>query len=263
MSILIAFIIVSVLGLLLGLGLAIAEKRLSVEQDKKLAELIENMPGANCGGCGFAGCSSYAEAVYTGKAEAGLCSPGGDALAKKMAEILGIEVKVKERMVAFIHCSGSLSATKIDYEYKGIEDCNAAALLEGGPMGCKEGCLHLGSCIAVCPVGAISRDEDGRVTVDREKCIGCGKCTTVCPNGVVKLVPYSASYIVACNNHLPGGKVKKICESGCIGCKICQLKVENSPFIVENFLSGNDYSKDQTSADKAMELCPQKSIKKV
>ena len=263
MNILIAFIIVSILGLLLGLGLAIAEKKLAVKQDEKLIELIDSMPGANCGGCGFAGCSAYAEAVYNRTAEPGLCSPGGAALSQKMGEILGVEVEVKERMVAYVHCSGSLTKTKTEYEYKGISDCNAAALLEGGPMGCKEGCLHLGSCIAVCPSEAISKGEDGVITVDKEKCIGCGKCTTVCPNGVIKLVPYSASYIVACNNHAPGGKVKKICESGCIGCKLCQVKVENSPFVVENFLSRNDYSKDQSAAENAMNICPQKCIKKV
>ncbi len=263
MSVLIAFLIVSVLGLLLGFGLSAAEKKLSVEQDEKLVELQSIMPGANCGGCGYAGCSAYAEAVYKGEAKPGLCSPGGSALAEQMGRIMGVEVAMKERMVAFVHCGGTLETTEKDYDYAGMEDCNAAALLHGGPMACKEGCLHLGSCIKACPAGAISRTADGKITVSRDKCIGCGSCVAVCPNNVIRLVPYSAEYIVACNNHMPGGKVRKICQSGCIGCKLCELKVEGSPFHIDSFLSSNDYSKSQDSSPKAMEICPQKCIRKV
>lgn len=260
MSVVIAFLIVGILGLVLGLGLAVAEKKLAVEKDPKLEELEASMPGANCGGCGFAGCQAYAEAVYNGTAPAGLCSPGGEALARKMGEILGIEVELKEKMVAFVFCRGNSEMTKTDYEYKGMADCNAAALLQGGPSGCKEGCLHLGSCIAVCPAGAISKDEKGNVTVDKEKCIGCGKCVSVCPNNVIKLVPYSLEYICACNNHEPGGKVRKTCQVGCIGCKMCETKVQGSPFTVDSFLSSNDWNKDQSTAGEAAEICPQKCI---
>lgn len=262
MNILFAFIVIAGLGLLLGICLAIAEKKLEVKKDEKLEAIEAIMPGANCGGCGYAGCSAYAEAVFKGDAKPGLCSPGGEALAKRMGEILGIEVTMGERMVAFVHCKGNPKHTEMDYDYKGIADCNAAALLLGGPVGCKEGCLHLGSCMAVCPAGAIYRDSEGDIVVDKEKCIGCGKCTTVCPNKVIKMVPYRAEYIVACNNHLPGGKVKKICAVGCIGCKLCQTKVESSPFEVVNFLSSNDYSKEQENAPKAAEICPQKCILK-
>ena len=118
----------------------------------------------------------------------------------------------------------------------------------------------MGSCMAVCPVKAISYDENGDVKVDKEKCVGCGACTKVCPNGVIKLVPYSAEYLVACNNHEAGGKAKKNCLKACIGCKMCVLKVENSPFTVDKFLSVNDYSKDQSACPLAAEKCPQKSI---
>ena len=260
MSIVIAFIIVGVLGLLLGLGLAIADKKLAIEKDEKLIALEEAMPGANCGGCGFAGCTAYADAVYKGEAEPGLCSPGGAALAAKMGEILGVKVEAKEKMVAFVFCRGGKDVTKPDYEYKGMADCNAAALLQGGPSACKEGCLHLGSCISVYPVGVISKNADGDIVVDKEMCIGCGKCVAICPNHVIRLVPYSAEYICACNNHEPGGKVRKACQVGCIGCKMCETKVEGSPFKVENFLSVNDYHAPQDGAPAAAEICPQKCI---
>ncbi len=262
MAILYSFVVIAVLGLVLGIGLSIADKKLKVEKDSKLLDLEAAMPGANCGGCGYAGCAAYAEAVFNGSAPAGLCAPGGAALAARMGEILGIEVEVKEREVAYVHCKGNPGITMQEYEYKGISDCNAAALLLGGPNACKEGCLHLGSCIAVCPVGAISRDADGNVVVDKEKCIGCKKCTTVCPNGVIKMIPYSAKYVVACNNHENGARVRAVCQAGCIGCKICQVKVPGSPFMVENFLSRVDYSKSQENVEQVLELCPRKCIEK-
>lgn len=260
MAIFLAFIVIAVLGLVLGIGLQFAEGKLKVEKDEKLEELEASMPGANCGGCGFAGCSAYAAAVYKGEAEPGLCSPGGAALAKKMGEILGVEVEAKEREVAFIFCQGGADVTAKEFDYDGMGDCNAASLVLGGPNGCKEGCLHLGSCMAVCPTGAISRNEKGNLVVDKEKCIGCKKCTKVCPNGVIRMVPYSAKYLVACNNHESGAKVRTYCQVGCIGCKMCELKVENSPFKVDNFLSSNNYSMDQGNAGKAAEICPKKCI---
>ena len=177
-----------------------------------------------------------------------------------MGEIMGVSVEETERKVAFVFCQGGKDVTREDYKYQGIKDCNAASLLFQGPNGCKEGGLHMGSCMAVCPVKAIGYDDNGDVKVDKEKCVGCGACTKVCPNGVIKLVPYSAEYIVACNNHEPGGKAKKNCSKACIGCKMCVLKVENSPFAVDKFLSVNDYSKDQSACPLAAEKCPQKSI---
>lgn len=263
MSILIAFLVIAILGLLLGFGLAVADKKLAVEKDEKLIALEAIMPNANCGGCGYPGCSGYAAAVADGTAVIGLCSPGGAALSAKMAEIMGVEVtEPTEKMVAFVFCNGNAEVTKQEFNYKGITDCNAASLLHSGFNACKEGCLHLGSCISVCPVLAISKNEKGQIVVDKEKCIGCKKCTTVCPNGVIKMLPYSAEYVVPCNNHEMGAKVKKACQVGCIGCKICQVKFPESGCVVENFLSHIEYDKVGKDIEGAMAACPQKCIKK-
>ena len=262
-NILYAFGILSVLGLLLGLGLSFAEKKLAVKKDERLEKLEEIMPGANCGGCGFAGCSAYAEAVNNGTALPGLCQPGGDALAQKMSEIVGVKAEKKERKVAFVFCRGTDEVTKKSFSYEGLDDCNAASLVFGGESECKEGCLRLGSCMKVCPVEAIHYDSEGAVVVDREKCIGCGACTRVCPKGTIKLIPYTAEYVVACSNHQSGAKAKKACQRACIGCRICEVKVESSPFRVESFLSSNDYGKSQETAHTACEKCPQKCILKL
>ena len=129
MAILYAFLIIAGIGALLGLGLAIADKKLAIEKDEKLVALEQIMPGANCGGCGFAGCADYAAAVASQKAEPGLCAPGGKDLAEKMGKIMGIEVTVGEKKVAYIFCKGSCEKTKKDYDYRGLTDCNAASLL--------------------------------------------------------------------------------------------------------------------------------------
>ncbi len=263
MGILIAFVIIAVLGLLLGLGLAIADKKLAVEKDEKLIALEAMMPNANCGGCGYPGCSGYAAAVASGEAEIGLCSPGGADLIEKMSKVMGVEVaSAKEKMVAFVHCNGNSAVTKEEFEYKGINDCNAASLLQAGFNACKEGCLHLGSCISVCPASAISKAENGQIIVDKEKCIGCKKCVAVCPNGVIKMIPYSATYVIPCNNHEMGAKVKQSCQVGCIGCKICQVKYPDSGCIVDNFLSHIDYDKVGDEIEAAAAACPQKCIVK-
>lgn len=260
MAILYAFLIIAGIGALLGLGLSVADKKLAIEKDEKLVALEQIMPGANCGGCGFAGCADYAAAVASGKAEPGLCSPGGKDLAEKMGKIMGKEVSVGEKKVAYIFCKGSCEKTKKDYDYRGLTDCNAASILFKGDNGCKSGCLHLGSCMAVCDSDAIFRKEDGTLEVDRTKCIGCGKCTKVCPNGVIKLIEDRTRFVVACNSHDKGADVRKVCEVGCIGCKICQVKFPEAGFKVEDNLAVSSPVAPEDQAVLAMEACPRKII---
>lgn len=263
MNILFAFLILAGLGIALGIGLAIADHKLSVKTDPKLEELQAGMPGANCGGCGFAGCSAYAEAVFNGTAQPGLCAPGGQALAEKMGKIMGIEVSQSEPMRAFVFCKGSCDKTVNEFDYKGHKDCNAAAMYFRGNKLCKAGCLHFGSCINACAFDAISRNGQGDIVVDADKCTGCGKCTQVCPNGVIRLIPRSATYAVACNSHDNGAKVRKACDAGCIGCKICETKFPESGFKVEDFLAVSDYKAPAEEAEKAAQGCPRKIITRV
>lgn len=260
MTILYAFLVIAGLGALLGLGLAIADKKLAIQKDEKLVALEAIMPGANCGGCGFAGCADYASAVATGKAQPGLCSPGGKDLADKMGTIMGVEVEVGERKVAYIFCKGNCETTKKDFDYKGLKDCNAASILFKGDNGCKYGCLHLGSCMAVCDKDAIYRKEDGSLAVDPEKCLGCGKCTKVCPNGVIRLIEARTQYVVACNSHDKGADTRKVCDVGCIGCKICQIKFPEAGFTVDANLASSSPTGSAEQAESAMAACPRKAI---
>jgi electron transport complex protein RnfB len=261
LRVLYAFTSISSLGILFGIGLAIAWKLLAVKKDKRLEELEHVLPGLNCGTCGFAGCASYAAAVAGGEIALTLCAPGGEQVAKKLAGILGVELSGEAgvKQVAQVHCRGGKGRAQYSFDYSGIEDCNALYLLYGGNKICKFGCLGKGSCIKVCPVDAIAYDDIGLVWVDKDKCIACGKCIEVCPTGVMQYVPADADYFVACNSTDKGPTVKKYCTVGCIGCKICSKKSPEGGFIIENYLARIDY--DQTGERKqAAASCPTKCI---
>ncbi|MFA6783762.1 MAG: RnfABCDGE type electron transport complex subunit B [Sphaerochaeta sp.] len=263
MNIVFAVLVVALLGGLFGFGLSYAEKKLAIKKDEKTAALELVMPGANCGVCGFAGCNAYAAAVAAGVAEIGLCSPGGPSVVAKMSEIMGTTVEETgdtRRKVAHVMCRGNCEFTAKDYNYEGLTDCNAAALLFGGDNNCKSGCLHLGSCIAVCPVEAISKDKDGYIIVDEKTCISCGKCTQICPNGVIQMIYEDSEYVIECNSHEPGGKVRKQCSVGCIGCKICETKFPESGCKVDRFLSSFDQQLAHGQIAEAAEACPTKCI---
>lgn len=260
MKVLYSFISVGALGAILGLGLAIASRALAIKKDEKLEQLENALPGLNCGACGYAGCSSYAEALLGDETDLTKCSPGGSETAKELARLLGQSVEVSaEKKVAQVHCRGGRTKAKQQYQYSGIQDCNAAYLLYKGDKECKFGCIGLGSCIEVCPVDAIDYDDEGLVWVSKEKCIACGKCIDVCPTGVMKWIPYDADYMVACSSTDKGGAVKKYCEVGCIGCKLCEKKAPEGGFTVENFLARIDYTQNG-DREPARQACPTKCI---
>jgi Na+-translocating ferredoxin:NAD+ oxidoreductase RNF subunit RnfB len=263
MNILLAVLVIAVLGGLFGYGLSFAEKKLAVKKDPRVLALEPIMPGANCGVCGYAGCNAYAAAVALGEAPIGLCTPGGSSLSAKMAEIMGQKIENTgdtRRKVAHVMCRGNTEFTNKDYAYEGLLDCNSAALLLGGDNSCKDGCLHLGSCIAVCPVGAISKDEQGYIIVDEKACISCEKCVQICPNKVMQMMYEDSEYVIECNNHEPGGKIRKVCTVACIGCLICEKKFPESGCKVDRYLSSFDQSVPHSQIAEAAQACPTKCI---
>ncbi len=263
MTILSALLVVGILGALFGIGLAFASGALAVKKDERVEAVEEALPGLNCGACGYAGCSAYAEAIVNQGEKLTLCGPGGGDATAAIARIMGKEIDHSgEKMVAQVHCRGGRDVSSYEFNYQGMEDCTALHLLYGGDKVCKEGCLGLGSCIRVCPVDAIDYDEEGKVWVDKHACISCGKCIEICPTGVIKWVPYSADYIVACNNTDTGKNVRKYCSVGCIACKLCEKKSPEGGYVVEENLSRIDYSRSGDRSAGA-EKCPPKCIIRV
>lgn len=231
------------LGLTFGLGLAFASKKLAVKTDPRVDEIIEILPGANCGGCGNAGCAAYAAALVEGKAKPGSCPVCTADATEKIAKILGMEAEQGERMVATVCCAGTIGISKRKYEYSGVQDCYAASLLADGPKACRYGCLGLGTCVKACPFDAIKINEGGVAEVDAEKCKACGKCVEACPKNVIRMVPYSRYVTVKCRALEKGRAVRENCSIGCIGCGMCVRNCKFGAITLENNLPVIDYDK--------------------
>ena len=245
------------LGAFFGLLLAVSSKVFHVETDAREEKIIACLNGANCGGCGYAGCGAYASAILQG-APINLCAAISQDKVSEIASIMGVESVAVERKVAFVHCSGGDKA-HIKYQYDGVQDCRLAAqAIGGGPRACSFGCLGYGSCVKVCKFDAI-HIVDGVAKVDREACKGCMSCVAVCPKHLISAIPYSAEGVVACSNKDKGGITRKVCESGCLGCRICEKACPYNAIHVVDNVSEKDYSKCQ-SCGICAEKCPRKLI---
>ena len=210
------------LGILFGVGLALASKKFAVHVDPRIEEVEEALPNANCGACGYPGCSAFAEAVVKGEISPDGCSVGGATVAEKIAEILGVSIEVpRERMIAVTQCQGGVAEAKDRFEYHGIEDCAAAELIDGGHKACTYGCLGLGTCAKACPFDALHMNENKLPVVDEAKCTGCGICVEVCPRDIMKLIPVSQKMYLGCVNPERGKAVQQVCSVGCVGCTVC------------------------------------------
>jgi Fe-S-cluster-containing hydrogenase component 2 len=161
------------------------------------------------------------------------------------------------RMTVLVCCSGGVRA-KNKFEYNGIDDCHAAMRLGGGPKECASGCIGLGSCARVCPSGAISVVDDVSI-VDPERCAACMNCAAACPKHIIVPVPYHADVHIACSSREKGGILRKICDIGCLGCRICEKVCIHNAVRVEDNVASIDFDKCNGCGDCA-EKCPRKLI---
>ena len=256
-KILYAVAVLAVMGGVFGAVLAVASKVFAVKTDERLPKLTNALPGANCGGCGFAGCQAYAQAVIDGRAKIGLCAAGGAASAKKMSEIMGVEAVEVEKKVAMVKCRGQNHLQKGIYE--GISDCRSAMFVGGdGPSACPNGCLGFGTCMQVCKFDAI-HVVNGAARVDADKCTGCMQCVETCPRKVIIPVTYNTDIVVACSNQERGANTRKVCDIGCVGCHLCEKICEYDAIHVVNNLATVDYSKC-VSCGSCAAVCPRHLI---
>ena len=256
-KILYAIGVLGVLGAVFGGILAVASRIFAVKVDERLPKLTGALPGANCGGCGFAGCQAYAQAVLDGKAAIGLCAAGGADAAKKMSEIMGVENVEVEKKVAMVKCRGQNHLAKGHYD--GISDCRAAMFVTGdGPSACPNGCLGFGTCESVCKFDAI-HVVGGVARVDADKCTGCMQCVEVCPRKVIIPVTYHTDIVIACSNLERGAYTRKICDIGCVGCHLCEKQCDYDAIHVIHNLATIDYSKC-VSCGRCAAVCPRHLI---
>ncbi|HOP46185.1 MAG TPA: RnfABCDGE type electron transport complex subunit B [Desulfobacteraceae bacterium] len=188
---LIAILAIGGIGLIGGLGLAIASRIFYVYVDPTILAVEDALPGANCGGCGFPGCSAAAEAIAKGDAPPNICVGGGPDVHVAVAAIMGVEHKETEPEIANPGCRYGVESADLKYIYNGFNDCRAALLLNGGSKVCPVGCLGLGTCVNACPFGALSMGPDNLPVVNSHLCTGCGTCERVCPKHIITLTSNS------------------------------------------------------------------------
>lgn len=258
-GIIVAAAVVGAVGIFVGLFLGVAGLKFKVETDAREEAVLAALPGNNCGGCGYAGCSGLAAAIAGGDAPVNACPVGGEAVGAAIAAIMGVESVGTKRLVAFVHCQGDCEKAGTDYEYDGVKECRMMAFVPGGgPKSCNSGCMGYGSCVRECPFDAI-HVENGVAVVDRAKCKACGKCVEVCPKHLISLIPYEAKVEVACRSTDKGPVTMKACTAGCIGCGICVKNCPAGAVAVTDFHAVIDQEKC-VGCGVCAEKCPKKAI---
>lgn len=235
--IIIPVLLVVALSLVFAIVLTIAAKVFYVPVDETFATVRAELPGANCGACGYAGCDDYANALAEDASiGANKCPVGGEELAAKLAEILGVDAGSSEKQVAVVMCNGNKEAAGEIMEYQGLLTCSAAKQMYGGMKSCKYGCLGLGDCVSVCQFNAI-QVVNGVATVARNLCTACGACAKACPNNLIRISSAKNRVIVQCHSNDKGGVTRKACSNGCIGCGKCAKVCKFDSITVENGLA--------------------------
>ena len=257
----VAIVLLGAMGLIFGWILAFASKKLAVESDPRIGEIIGALPGANCGACGYPGCSGLAEAVVNGVAPVGACPVGKARVAAEIAAIMGVEFDSNAKpQHARVVCQGG-KAERVDrFYYMGLADCAAAGMLNGGPKVCEYGCLGLGNCVRACMFDALKINDNGLPEVNPKRCTGCGACVKACPRGLMKLIDEDQQVLVLCKSRSKGPEVRKACKVGCIGCGICAKNCPEQAITVTDYLAEINPEKC-TACGICVEKCPMKTIK--
>ena len=230
----------------------------------------ETLPAANCGGCGYAGCRNFAEALVK-KAEdeksiEGLnCPVGGSDVMKKVAAILGLEAAETDPLIAVVRCNGSLKNAPSKVKYDGPATCAFAHNLFAGTSGCAFGCLGLGDCVTACKFDAIYMDDETGLPVVNDKCIACGACVKACPRSIIELRAKGKKdrrIYVCCVNKEKGGPARKNCSVACIGCGKCVEVCAFEAITLENNLAYIDFEKCKLCR-KCAPVCPTEAIHEI
>ena len=259
-TLLIIIAIVAVLAIVFAALIVLVSKLCFVKEDERIAQTADLLAGANCGGCGYAGCADYAKALAEGRASLCDCNATSNESKEKIAQILGVTFCASNPQIAVVKCAGGIKA-KDKFNYVGNSGCDNQILVLGGKKICPEGCLGDGTCAAACPENGVSV-IDGVAVVDSSLCEACGACVRKCPKNLIELIPKNAAVYVACSTNCRGKDVMNACSVGCIGCGLCAKNCPEGAITMENNLPVINYLKC-TGCLTCVDKCPRKSIKKV
>ena len=255
------------IGLVAASVLFAASKKFAVDEDPRIAQVNEVLPGANCGGCGFAGCGGMADALVKG-ADAGPieglnCPVGGADVMSKVADLLGMAIANGEPKVAVVRCNGTCEHRPKVAEYAGLRTCAAMHACGAGETACGYGCLGCGDCVEACQFDAIRiNPETGIAEVDEEKCVACGACVKACPRNIIELRKKGLKgrrVYVSCVNKDKGAVAMKACAVSCIGCGKCEKECSFGAITVGNNLAYIDPEKCRLCR-KCEKVCPKHAI---
>jgi Na+-translocating ferredoxin:NAD+ oxidoreductase subunit B len=252
------------LGITAAIILYFVAQKFKVIEDPRIDEVNEKLPAANCGGCGFAGCRNFAEAIVKSEDFSGLnCPVGGGSMMADIAAMLGRTAETQEKQVAVLRCNGSCANAPQKVRYEGALSCAFAHALSAGESGCPNSCLGLGDCVVSCAFDAMYMDEEtGLPVIIEEKCVACGACVKACPRVIIELRNVgkkSRRIFVSCVNTEKGGPAKKNCSVACIGCGKCVKVCAFDAITLENNLAYIDYEKCKLCRKCAPE-CPTNAI---
>lgn len=262
-----AVLVLGAIALVSAVILYVCSKKFAVKEDPRLGQVVEVLPGANCGGCGFAGCSGLAGALVkaadAGSLEGLMCPVGGSEVMGKVADLLGMAIANAEAKVAVVRCNGTCELRQRIASYDGLRTCTAMHASGAGETGCGFGCLGCGDCVAACQFDSIHiNEETGLPEVDEKKCTGCGACSKACPRNVIELRkkgPKGRRVFVSCVNKDKGAIAMKACKAACIGCGKCLKECKFEAITVENNLSYINPDKCRL-CKKCVEACPTHAI---
>lgn len=267
-EIMIAVIVLGVIGLLSAIVLYVISHKFAVSEDPRQGKVAAVLPQANCGGCGYPGCSGFAAACVKaadgGSLEGKLCPVGGQPVMEKVAAILGLAAEVSAPKVAVVRCNGTCENRPRIAVFDGVQSCRVQNMTGTGETQCAYGCLGCGDCVAVCQFGALTMNPvTGLPEVDEEKCTACGACAKACPRGIIEIRlkgPKGRRMVVLCNNKDKGPVANKVCKVSCIGCGKCVKTCDKFEAItLVNNLAYIDAEKCRLCR-KCEEACPKGAI---
>lgn len=263
-TILYTILTLSIIGTLSAIVLYFVAQKFKVYEDPRIGDVESALPGANCGGCGYAGCRAFAEAcVSKGELSSLFCPVGGNDTMGSVAGILGILAVKKDPRVAVVRCNGTCEFRPKTNYFDGPVSCVIAASLYAGDTGCQFGCLGCGDCVVACDFDAIHMNPvTGLPEVDDDKCVACGACVKACPKTLIELrkkAPKDRKIYVACRNTDKGGVARKSCSVACIGCSKCEKECNYEAITIANNLAFIDSDKCKLCR-KCVTVCPTNAI---